>query len=163
MTFFHPGAILLITSPIRFDRWGTRRLKSRFRLLQETVISSHHPPVKKLNTMVYIDGFNLYYSLKNTPYKWLDLKKLAKNILVPDLHKILKIKYFTALSVKRNSAQRQDVYLRALKTLQNIEIILGKFKKRQVKGVLTYYQNKKYIKQNEIVTSFLRNVKPASR
>ena len=69
-----------------------------------------------------------------------------------DLHKILKIKYFTALSVKRNSAQRQDVYLRALRTLQNVEIILGQFKKRQVKGILTHYQNKKYKKQNEIVT-----------
>ena len=54
--------------------------------------------------------------------------------------------------MKANSAQKHSIYLRALKKLQNIEIILGKFKKRQVKGVLTYYQNKQYVKQNEIVT-----------
>ena len=80
---------------------------------------------KPLNTIVYIDGFNLYYSLRQTPYKWLDLKKLIENILNPSLHKILNIKYFTAVSVNRNSAQRQDVYLKALGVLQNFDIVLG--------------------------------------
>ena len=89
---------------------------------------------KLLNTIVYIDGFNFYYSLKKTPYKWLNLKKLIENIIDPSLHKILNIKYFTAVPKKSSSAQRQDVYFRALKTLQNIEIIYGQFKKRQVKG-----------------------------
>jgi hypothetical protein len=29
-------------------------------------------------THVYIDGFNLYYgALKKTPYKWLNIKRLA--------------------------------------------------------------------------------------
>ena len=29
-------------------------------------------------TNVYIDGFNLYYrALKDTPFRWLDLRKLA--------------------------------------------------------------------------------------
>jgi len=29
----------------------------------------------KLRTVVYIDGFNLFYgALKGTPYKWLDLQ-----------------------------------------------------------------------------------------
>ena len=115
-------------------------------------ISSYASPVKKLSTIVYIDGFNLYYSLRSTPYKWLNLQKLIESVLEPSLHKIEKIKYFTAVPMKAHSAQKHSIYLRALKTLQNIEIILGKFKKRQVKGVLTCYQNKKYIKQDKIVT-----------
>lgn len=47
-------------------------------------------------TYVYIDGFNLYYrAVKNTPYKWLDLKKLCMHLINPK-HNIIKIKYFTA-------------------------------------------------------------------
>ena len=99
---------------------------------------------KPLNTLVYIDGFNLYYSLKKTPYKWLNLQKLIENILEPSLHKILNIKYFTAIPKRADSAQRQSVYIRVLKTLQNIDIIYGQFKKRQVKG--------KNIRTNRILT-----------
>ena len=37
-----------------------------------------------MRTAVYIDGFNLYYrALKNTPYKWLDVKQLVSNLLQP--------------------------------------------------------------------------------
>ena len=28
------------------------------------------------NTIIYIDGFNLYYSLKGTPFKWLNIQQL---------------------------------------------------------------------------------------
>ena len=97
-----------------------------------------------MDTVVYIDGFNFYYSLKNTPYKWLDLQKLIKNILDPSLHKVRTIKYFTAVPKKADSAQRQNIYFQALNTLQNIEIIFGQFKKRQVKG--------KSIEENKIIT-----------
>ena len=65
---------------------------------------------KPLNTIVYIDGLNLYYSLKGTSYTWLNIKKLIDNVLDPDLHKVLKIKYFTAFSIKRDSAHRQFIY-----------------------------------------------------
>lgn len=71
-----------------------------------------------LRTFVYVDGFNLYYrALKNTHYKWLDLKSLFQTVLQKQ-HKIEKIKYFTARVRSHPSdpskAQRQDVYLRAL-------------------------------------------------
>ncbi len=33
-------------------------------------------------TNVYIDGFNLYYrALKDTPFRWLDLRKLASGLV----------------------------------------------------------------------------------
>ena len=54
----------------------------------------------------------------------------------------MSIKYFTAISIKRNSAQRQDIYLRALNTLQDFYIIPGRHKKRRVKGRLIKYDSK---------------------
>lgn len=36
----------------------------------------------RMNTIVYIDGFNLYYgAVKGTPYKWLDLQALCQMLL----------------------------------------------------------------------------------
>ena len=47
-------------------------------------------------TNLYVDGFNLYYrAVRNTPFKWLDLRKLAENLFPNDT--IRKVCYFTAL------------------------------------------------------------------
>lgn len=87
-------------------------------------------------TNVYIDGFNLYYgSLKYTPYKWLDVSKLIKS-LYPAVT-INKIRYFTA-QVKpwahdRDAPVRQNIYLRALRTLHNTTIHEGRFALREVR------------------------------
>lgn len=84
-------------------------------------------------TIVYIDGFNLYYRcLKGTAYKWLDLSKLMQSYLPSNKHDIVKIKYFTtrvdARSNNPNAPIRQDVYLKALESFcTNIEIIYGHF------------------------------------
>ncbi len=46
-------------------------------------------------TNVYVDGFNLYYgSLKDRPYRWLDLDALSRVLLPRD--QINRIRYFTA-------------------------------------------------------------------
>jgi hypothetical protein len=82
-----------------------------------------------LRTNVYIDGFNLYFAIKRTPYKWLDISSLC-NRLLPG-HNINRIYYFTAkvqpLPHDLTAPQRQEVYLRALKTLSNVEIKEGHF------------------------------------
>lgn len=80
---------------------------------------------KPLRTIVYVDGFNLYYrSLKKTPHKWLDLHKMLSLLLPAEKHDIISIKYYTArISSSRFSKSkkgpdaptRQDTYLRALK------------------------------------------------
>jgi hypothetical protein len=79
---------------------------------------------------VYIDGFNLFYgALKRTPYKWLDVSKLAQILLPTDT--IQEIHYFTARVSSRpynpTSAHDQSLYIRALKTIQNIHIVYGHF------------------------------------
>jgi len=85
---------------------------------------------------VYVDGFNLYYgAVKGTAYKWLDMQKMVQVILPKN--KILKIKYFTALVNARpqdlDQPIRQQMYLRALRTIPYLEIILGHFLTHPVK------------------------------
>ncbi len=54
------------------------------------------PRGNEVRTIVYVDGFNLYYgAVKETPHKWLDILKLCQ-LLLPK-KQIVKIKYFTAL------------------------------------------------------------------
>lgn len=81
---------------------------------------------------IYIDGFNLYYGcLKNSTFRWLDLNRMCQFLFPND--EIVKIKYFTApIKIRENDKDhdrpnRQQIYLRALRTLANIEIIEGIF------------------------------------
>ena len=77
-----------------------------------------------MDTIVYIDGYNLFYGrLRNTPFKWLDPFKLFQTIakIQNPSSRIIKIKYFTA-PVKANfsshgqdSAKAQTTYHRTLK------------------------------------------------
>ena len=83
-----------------------------------------------MRTIVYVDGFNLYYgALKGTPYKWLDILAMSRKILSPK-NQLVGIKYFTARVLSRpdNPSQplRQEIYLRALKTL-GVECIFGRY------------------------------------
>lgn len=88
--------------------------------------------MNKKRTIVYIDGFNLYYScLKKTSYKWLDLKVLFSKLL-DSSHEIKKIKYYTAHISSRNdndqSQLRQKYYLQALEShTPEIEIHYGHY------------------------------------
>ena len=86
-----------------------------------------------MRTNIYIDGFNLYYgSVRKTPFKWLDISALCTNLL-PN-RQINRIRYFTAhvraLQHDPQAPVRQDVYLRALKTIPNLTIHKGHFAPR---------------------------------
>jgi hypothetical protein len=84
-----------------------------------------------MKTIVYVDGFNLYYRmLKERPqYKWLNPLQLAIEVLDPVNH-ITKLWYFTAhvsARVDPDAPARQRVYLDALDTVPEIEAKFGKF------------------------------------
>jgi 6-hydroxy-3-succinoylpyridine 3-monooxygenase len=84
-------------------------------------------------SIVYIDGFNLYYgALRGGPYKWLNLERYFRLLRSNDC--IQKIRYFTAMVVGPKAANQQ-IYLQALATLPLVEVILGKFKAKQIKCV----------------------------
>jgi hypothetical protein len=89
---------------------------------------------------VYIDGFNLYYgAMKHSPFKWLDLGALCRRMLPNDT--IQSIEYFTATVSARphdpDMPVRQQIYLRALKTIQNLKIVHGHFLTHSCRMVLT--------------------------
>src|SRR3989442_954969 len=85
-------------------------------------------------TLVYVDGFNLYYgAVKGTSYKWLDLLALSRRLLPG--HDVLGVKYFTAMVSGTGNPQapiRQDTFVRALKATGHLEVFLGLFSTHNV-------------------------------
>ncbi len=105
-----------------------------------------------MRTYIYIDGFNFYYgAVKDTPYKWLNFKKLFEHLL-DSKHKILSIKYFTAIvtgKIDPGQPIRQKTFLRALqKYLPEISIHYGEFLSHNVFKPLAYPINKNLFGKN---------------
>ncbi len=81
--------------------------------------------------IAYIDGFNLYFGLKDRNwrrYYWLNLQKLVKNLLKPN-QTLVKTNYFTSRisksPLKPGKGKRQRIYLEALNMLPNLKIFYG--------------------------------------
>lgn len=84
-----------------------------------------------MRVRVYVDGFNLYYrAVRRTPYKWLNLLALAKGLLDPT-DTVDRVRYFTARVSPRagdpDAPKRQQAYLSALSSLQEITVHYGRF------------------------------------
>jgi uncharacterized LabA/DUF88 family protein len=82
--------------------------------------------------MFYVDGFNLYHSIKDLrdeKLKWLSLSQLAHLLIPKNDEKVVGIKYFSALAHKRGlpSVKRHEAYMTFLKS-EGVECILGRFK-----------------------------------
>jgi hypothetical protein len=84
----------------------------------------------RLKTFIYVDGFNLYYrALRRTPYKWLNIKELC-NLALGQRYRVERIKYYTARvsdKIDPGQSRRQQIYLRALQTIPEVQIYYGKF------------------------------------
>lgn len=87
----------------------------------------------KLKTIVFIDGYNLYYGLlRRSPYKWLDLYALFQNHVLQNAE-VIEVRYYTAPVLARmsddlESPKRQRTYLQALRKQQpqKVTILEGK-------------------------------------
>lgn len=82
--------------------------------------------------IVYVDGLNLYYGLKQAGlrrYYWLDLRRLAQSLLLNG-QSLAAVRYFTARfdpdPGDPDQHVRQDTYLQALATLADLSIAYGK-------------------------------------
>lgn len=81
-----------------------------------------------MRTLVYIDGYNLYYGvLRRSSYKWLDIYRLFSERLLQPETELLAIHYYTApvlgsLCDDPVSPQRQRQYLQALRKLYPAQI-----------------------------------------
>lgn len=83
-------------------------------------------------TIVYIDGFNFYYgAVRGTRFKWLNLETCFSRLRQND--QLQRVHYFTAIIDGGQKRARQKQYLRALATLPLVDVILGKFKNKQIK------------------------------
>lgn len=108
-------------------------------------------PVKR-RVIAYVDGFNLYFGLREKGWKrhyWLDIQELATRLMQPD-QELVSVKYFTARissffvprtgslpqariyqlqqpSSPQSKGERQKVFLEALETLPKVRIIYGKY------------------------------------
>jgi len=80
--------------------------------------------------ITYVDGFNLYYGLKDKGwrrYYWLDIPLLAQNLLKPGQNLVL-TKYFTAkVWLPLDKRKRQLAFIEALETLSGLEIFYGQY------------------------------------
>jgi uncharacterized LabA/DUF88 family protein len=88
-----------------------------------------------VKTILYIDGFNLFYSaVKGTSLRWLNPVALIERAFPHN--QIVRTKFFTAKvsALPNNPGQpiRQMIFWRALKTLPRLEIIEGDFRTREV-------------------------------
>jgi NYN domain len=108
------------------------------------ILSSKKSIQPKYKVITYIDGFNLYFGIRYEAikrgtlelpdprwyrYMWLDLVALSNHMLNPFQY-LVATKYFTApiiANVGNDKQLRQNTYLDALRTLPNLEIILGRF------------------------------------
>jgi hypothetical protein len=100
--------------------------------------------------IAYVDGFNLYYGLRDKyrrKYLWLDLERLVQRLRPND--QIVAVRYFTAL-VRDEPAKlaRQRAYLDALSAHSGaVEITLGRYQTktlscRQCGNAWTSYEEK---------------------
>lgn len=84
-----------------------------------------------MRTIIYIDGFNLYFRMlaKRPAYKWLNVKALAERLLSTS-NNVIGVKYYTARVSGRTDPHapgRQQVYLDALGTVPEVSIHMGSF------------------------------------
>lgn len=87
-----------------------------------------------MRTIVYVDGYNLYYGLlRKSRYKWLDLYALFADHVLDETAKVIEVRYYTApvlgrMSDSQASPQRQRVYLQALRKYrpQGLSIVEGR-------------------------------------
>ena len=83
--------------------------------------------------MAYIDGFNLYYGIRDKGwrrYLWLDLAGLARSLLSPG-QELLATKYFTArVRADQGKILRQATYLQALEAAGGVQTYFGRYQQR---------------------------------
>lgn len=84
---------------------------------------------KKERVIIYIDGFNLYFGIKEAGYnqcKWLDLQLLGANLLQQN-QELIGVKYFTSrVGNNPDKQKRQTTYLEALES-KNVKIFYGHY------------------------------------
>ncbi len=104
----------------------------------------------------YIDGLNFYNLVlkSNRHYRWLNLKALADRIVHEDTT-VVCVKYFTARllgEISESAKENQSLYFRALKPIDDIEIMLGNMVIREKSVALTTAEQSK-LKRRQVLAN----------
>ena len=82
------------------------------------------------NVIAYVDGFNLYFGLKEKGWSrlyWLNIQLLVRNLLKHN-QQLITTKYFTARVIgSPDKEKRQTTFIEALETLSYFEIFYGQY------------------------------------
>lgn len=85
--------------------------------------------------IVYVDGFNFYYGLKESPkwqkFYWLDMVRLFEKFLKPN-QELVALKYFSARPDEPGKNERQYAFFQANKENPKFQLILGKYLKKEI-------------------------------
>jgi uncharacterized LabA/DUF88 family protein len=91
-----------------------------------------HPKPQKQRVIVYVDGFNFYYGLKNPKWKkyyWIDIVNLFERFIRPD-QELVAVKYFSARPHDIGKSIRQNAFFQANKQNPKFKLILGRYLKK---------------------------------
>ncbi len=84
---------------------------------------------KKERVIAYIDGFNLYFGIREAGFdkcRWLNVKKLVLSLLQPN-QELVTIKYFTSrVSNNPDKQKRQSTYIDALESI-DVKVKYGNY------------------------------------
>ena len=121
-------------------------------------------PDNKQRVIIYVDGFNFYFGLKNKKwrkYYWLDLVKFFSQFMRPH-QELVEVNYFSAVpNNNKGKKDRQDLFFSANKMNPKFNLFLGKFMQ---KSVIHQTCGKPYITFEEketdvnIATNMIRDV-----
>ena len=88
----------------------------------------------KQKVIVYVDGFNFYFGLKEKKWKkyyWLNFVSFFESLLRPH-QTLVEVKYFSARPINSGKSDRQDLLFSANKINPKFKLILGKYLKKDV-------------------------------
>lgn len=103
----------------------------------------------KKKVIVYIDGYNFYYGLKNGGAKWkrvywLDIVRFFEHMMLPD-QELVEVNYYSARPVDDQQAyDNQDELFSANVANPKFKLHLGRYKKKKFKCQNCGFKNKTY-------------------
>lgn len=95
--------------------------------------------MEKQKVIIYVDGFNFYYGLKDKASKdrrwkkfyWLDVVRFFENMLSVN-QELLEVHYFSARPHREEESKRQDMFFSANKMNPKFKLTLGKYLKKEI-------------------------------
>lgn len=105
--------------------------------------------MEKKKVIVYVDGYNFYYGLRNGGPKWrrtywLDIVKLFERMMFPD-QELVEVNYYSARPVDDQQAyNNQDELFSANLLNPKFKLHLGRYKKKKFKCQNCGFKNKTY-------------------